>query len=433
MLKFDKILLFVFLLLSQNTIAQSINNLTTDGAWCWFSAPRAIYRHSNGHEIATGWVTKDGSIVSGVLNLDSKRLMTQNVSPQLDKDDHANPCFIELQNKEVLMGYTKHFDKYVRIEAMPAGKDKQYERRNYKEVFNQKQFEQYPRKCVTYANLIQLKKENGRLFCFGRWTGYKPNMMWSDNNGKTFNDAQVFLTNKPFNDDNRPYVRYYSDGKSRIHIVFTDGHPRKEKFNSVYYAYYEKGAFYRVNGEKICDLDQIPFEPKEASLVYDAQKVGNGRAWVQDITSDKKGRPVILYSRYPNEQTHLYHYTKYDGKKWIDHLIVNSGKWFPQTPKGRHEREPHYSGGMTFHSHKDNVIYLSRQINGVFEIEKRITDDKGKTWEVFPITQHSKLDNVRPVCPHNYKKGDKNVVFWMTNEKYIHYTDFNTQINYTID
>lgn len=432
MMKNKLFAIICFLFMSTVVLGQQ-NTLTNDGAWCWFSAPNAIYKHNGKAEIVTGWVTSDGSIEAATLNLKTKKSYIQSVSPKLNKDDHANPSFIELDNKDVLMFYAKHFDKAVRMNKLSAaGDSKDFGATSFKEVFSEEQFKLYPRKCVTYANPIALKKEKNRLFCFGRWTGFKPNMMWSDDNGETFNPAQVFITNQPFNDDNRPYVRYYSDGKSKIHIIFTDGHPRKESTNSVYYACYEKGAFWKADGTKICNLDEIPFEPKDATMVYKATKE-SGRAWVYDVSADKKGNPIILYARYPKETEHLYHYAQFLKGKWVDNQICNAGKWFPQTPEGEIEREPHYSAGLTFHPLQGNTIYLSREINGVFEIEKRVTPDHGKTWAITPLTQNSKYDNVRPVVPKNMKKGDKTVVLWMVNEKYIHYTDFKSRIEYVLD
>ncbi len=429
-------ILFLFglsLVLNIGAQSHTIKTLTEDGAWCWFSAPGAIYTHDSDHQLVTGWVTADGSIESARLNLNDHTCTIQNVSPQLDKDDHANPSFLELKNKDVLMFYTKHFDQYVRINTLNAsGEVQNFGPTNKITIFNQKQFDLYPRKGVTYANPIQLSKEKGRVFCFGRWTGFKPNMMWSDDNGQSFSDAKVYITNKPFNDDNRPYVRYYSDGQSKIHIVFTDGHPRKEVTNSLYYACYEKGAFWKADGTKICDLDQIPFEPKDVTTIYKASK-DSGRAWIHDVTADKKGRPVVVYGRYPKETEHLYHYASFNGKTWDDHLICNSGKWFPQTPEDQREKEPHYSGGQSFHSHKSNVVYLSREVDGVFEIERHETNDRGKTWIVTAITKNSKYDNVRPITPRNRKKGDANVVLWMENQKYVYYTDYQCTIKYKID
>ncbi|MDE5417091.1 BNR repeat-containing protein [Labilibaculum sp. DW002] len=419
-----------FLLLTSNLFAQQ-KTITDDGAWCWFSAPRAIYKHNVADEIATGWVSEDGSIISAILNLKSGEKKIQNVSSKLDKDDHANPSFLELKNGDVLMSYAKHMDTVVRFHHLNKG-ETEFSSLIAKKVLNKEQFKLYPRKCVTYVNPFQLKKENGRIYCFGRWTGFKPNVMWSDDNGKTFSDARVFITNKPFQGGNRPYVRYYSDGQSKIHIVFTDGHPRNEKNNSVYYACYEKGAFWRIDGTKICDFDQLPFEPKEASVVYKATEQ-EGRAWVYDINADKKGNPVILYARYPKETEHLYRYAQYVKGEWIDHELCNSGKWFPQTQEGKVEKEPHYSGGMCIHPLEANTIYISKDVNGIFEIEKRVTSDHGKSWDITPITQNSKYDNVRPVVPQNMKRGDKTVLLWMVNEKYVHYTNYKTRIDYTLD
>ena len=38
---------------------------------------------------------------------------------------------------------------------------------------------------------VQLTEENNRIYCFGRWTGFKPNMTWSDDQGKTFSKKTI--------------------------------------------------------------------------------------------------------------------------------------------------------------------------------------------------------------------------------------------------
>ncbi len=418
------------ILLSIKITGQETNRqetLTVDGAWCWFSVPRAIYKHKNSDEIVTGWVTSDGSIEAVIFNTTTVEKKIQTIQAAIDKDDHANPSFLELDNKDVLLTYTKHFDAGVRLHRLESNESK-FGDENFIPVFNEEQFKLYPRKGVTYANPFSLSEEDGRIYCFGRWTGFKPNMMWSDDNGSSFSPAKVYITNKPFNDSNRPYVRYYSDGKSKIHIAFTDGHPRKEPTNSIYYAYYENGAFWRADGTRICTLENIPFEPREATMVYNATEE-SGRAWIYDITADKNGNPVIAYARYPEETEHLYHYTVYDDKKWKDQFLCNSGKWFPQTPEGAHEPEPHYSGGMAIHPLNTKIIYISREINGIFEIEKWESKNN-KSWKKTAITSNSEYDNVRPVIPKNMRKGDQTILLWMVNEKYIHYNRYKTRIDY---
>ncbi|WP_167610818.1 BNR-4 repeat-containing protein [Maribellus sediminis] len=411
----------------------NIQTLSDDGAWCWFSGPRAIYTHNGNSAIVTGWITKNGSLQSGILNYKTGEIQTQTITPELEKDDHANPAFVELANKDVLLFCAKHYDHKVRVNRLEAeAVSKGFGETVEHDIYDEEELKNYPYKRVTYANPVALSEENNRIYCFGRWTGYKPNITWSDDNGESFLKSKVFITNIPYDGNNRPYVCYFSDGKSKIHILFTDGHPRNEPLNSVYYACYEKGAFWKADGTKICDMKDIPFEPKDASVVYQATEE-NGRAWIYDIAQDKKGRPVVLYARYPEETQHLYHYAIYDGKTWVDNEICNSGKWFPQTQEGKTEPEPHYSAGMSFNPLNPEIIYLSRNVNGTFEIEKRETKNMGKSWKVTPITQNSEYDNVRPVVPKNMKKGDVPVVLWMVNKKYIHYTNFDTKIDYFVD
>lgn len=403
--------------------------LSQDGTWCWFSDPRSIYRHNGKAEIVTGWVTKDGSIESAILDLESGEKVVQNVSPQLEVDDHANPAFIELANKDVLMLYAKHSDQYIRINRLASSNDT-FGPLNKVDPFDEAEQAKFPNnRRVTYANPFALRAEQDRIYCFGRWTGFKPNVCWSDDGGNTFSKSKVFITNYPFDPGNRPYVKYYSDGQSKIHIVMTDGHPRNEPTNSVYYAYYENGAFWKADDTKICNIDEIPFEPLQASIVYQATDE-TGRAWVYDIAADPEGNPVVLYARYPEETEHIYHYARYNENSWDDHKICDSGQWFPQTQEGKVEREPHYSGGLTIDPMDVNTLFVARERKKVFEIEKMTTTDSGKSWEITPITTNSKYDNVRPIVPRNRRAEDPLMVLWMVNERYVHYTDYQTRIEY---
>lgn len=112
--------------------------------------------------------------------------------------------------------------------------------------------------------------------------------------------------------------------------------------------------------------------------------------------------------------------------------MCDSGKWFPQTQEGQVEKEPHYFGGLTVHPSNSNVVYLSRQINGVFEIERWETDDMGKSWNKQTITKNSTLDNVRPYIPRGLPKTSPEIVLWMENHKYIHFVNYNVAIKYWV-
>ena len=277
---------------------------------------------------------------------------------------------------------------------------------------NTEDLKYFPNETITYANPYKLENENNRIYCFGRWTGFKPNLMWSNDDGKTWSKSKVIVSKQPFNKDNRPDGKYYSDGKSKIHMVFTDGHPKEVSTNSVYYAYYENGSFYKASGKKICDIDKLPFEPKDADIIYNA-KAKEGRAWIADIGQDKNSKPVILFTKSPSIENHEYWYSKNTNEKWNNYKICDSGPWFPQTLKGKKELEPYYFGGLSIHPTNGNVIYLSRLVNGIFEIERWETIDNGENWKSEAITKNSNYDNVRPFVPRELKKETGEIVLWM--------------------
>jgi hypothetical protein len=111
---------------------------------------------------------------------------------------------------------------------------------------------------------------------------------------------------------------------------------------------------------------------------------------------------------------------------WFDTEITPGGKWFPKTPMFSKEKEPYYSGGITLNHADPSVVYISRQVNKTFEIEKWVTGDQGKSWSTTAITTNSPSDNVRPVVPRGYE-GKDDYLLWMRGD-YVHYTNYHTGI-----
>ena len=230
----------------------------------------------------------------------------------------------------------------------------------------------------------------------------------------------------------RPYVKYTSDGKSRIHIAFTDDHPRTFPTNSIYYMYYEAGVFHHADGTPIKNLAQLPIIPRpDADIVYDGNT--SGKAWVWDVAIDASNHPVIVHTVLPTDDDHRYYYSRWDGKKWLDREMTKAGKWFPQTPAGTVEREPHYSGGIILDHEDPSIVYLSKATKGVFEIEKWTTPDGGATWKTGMVTSGSAKNNVRPFIPWPEPGTHPPVkmLIWMHGD-YVHYTNFDTEVKYLL-
>lgn len=427
-------ILFLFLAAAFSTNAQQPKILTNDGAWCWFSDPRAIYTGSGKGLIITGWVDKTGNVYAASLAPRSGKIMTKILYPELEPDDHDNPAFLELADGNILSQYTWHNGTVNAMGVIQNTTEQPYDVTQFEppvvfKPYDSVLVEKYRKQTYSYANPFRLASEQNKLYSFGRWIGYKPNMITSTDNGKTWSDPTVVITSAALDVNNRPYVKYHSDGRSKIHLLFTDGHPNNEPLNSVYYCYYENNAFWRADGTQICTVDNLPFHPEDASVVYKATPE-TGKAWIFDIAIDKKGRPVVAYTRYPTNREHLYYYAVYDKGKWEDNLLINSGSWFPEDEAGKKQREENYSGGMTLDPLDPSTIYFSHQVNGIFELSKARTRNLGKSWTITPITRNSQWNNVRPVIPRYKKRSDPTVLLWMQFRKYLHYTDYDADIVY---
>jgi len=398
---------------------ESFPNFTADGTWCWFSDPRALAR--NGTTYA-GWMKSDGSVIVGAWEHATGKIITHNLHPRLERDDHDNPALIFLPDGRLAAFYSLHAkgDMRLRITTRPADiSDWQPERSL---GFHDPK---RGRQGTTYANPVVLSDEDNALYVFWRAADFKPTFAISRDLGKTWSAPQTLVTRPGANAINRPYLKLYSDGKGRIDFVFTDGHPRNEPTNSVYYLRYEHGAFFKADGTRLGEMKDLPLDPARCDCVYSG--TNDGRAWIWDIATTADGQPVIAFTRHPTEEDHRYAYARWDGKAWALSEICPAGKWFPQTPSGTKEREPHYSGGMALDHASPFTLYTSRRIEGVFEIEKWQSADAGKTWTARPVTAHSDHDNVRPFVVRN-AASDGPALLWMNSEHYVHYTDYHTTI-----
>lgn len=391
-------------------------DLTADGAWCWFADPRALCRQGR---LYAGWVTSDGTIQAGVRDLKAGATRVFTVHARFNRDDHANPALLLLPDGRLLVFYSAHSgpEMYLRVCRRPADLSDWEPTRPLDLYGGQKR----PRKTVTYPNPYRLSGEKGRIYLLWRGDSFKPHLSWSNDDGATWARQRELIARPGAGGGNRPYVKAASDGQERIHLLFTDGHPRNEPTNRVFYLCYRGGAFYRADGRRVATLDQLPIDPAKADLVYDASA---GRAWVWDVAFDRDHRPIAVYTRHPRETDHRYHHVHWDGKRWVDRPLTAAGQWFPATPAGKQESEPHYSGGLVLDHADPWTVYLSRPVTGRYEIERWTTRDAGATWTQRAVTERSKHDNVRPFVVRDREPGCPTVL-WMENRGgYIHYLNY---------
>lgn len=402
--------------------AQEYQAMTFNGAWCWFSDPRAVYYEGQFRRTYSGWVDDFGDLHVAYYDHDTGLTHSKLLFDQLEYDDHDNPSLLFDEEGRLQVYFNRHVMGVQPLFLTRATVPESIE--NWGPIqelhLNDPGLASRGSMNHTYTNPIKLASENGRIYLFWRGVDGKPSYSYTDDNGTTFSTGKVLFMPDPIYSFRRPYTKIYSDGKSRIHFTFTDGHPRKEKGNSIYYFYYENGEFRRANGSKIKDITAGPVTPSEADLVYNANKTGQ-RAWNWDIAQDEAGHPVIGYVRFPDSLHHVYSYARFDGARWNNHQLIDAGRWFPETQPGKVEIEPHYSGGMSIDHEDVNTVYLSVNRTGTFEIERWDTKDQGKHWAITSITRNSRGNNVRPFAVRGAQAEDSLQVLWMHNAKYTFY------------
>lgn len=398
-----------------------------DGAWCWFADPRAIWV---GDKVLAGAVSGEGDIRVHLYDPKTKKSSTAILAGKFEKDDHDNPSFLRLKDGRVMAFFSKHTGKdlFASTSDPSSGFAKWTEPVKISPNDPDYQGPKGALNAYTYPNPQMLSQERSRIYLFWRGMNWKPTFSTSDDQGKTWSKGRILISPKDEAPGNRPYLKAAGDGKSTIHLAFTDGHPRNEPSNSIFYLQIRSGEFRKAAGERIGSLAEAPLEPSKAEVVYDG-KANGARAWIWDVAHDAKGRPHITYSRLPAEDRHEYRYAWWNGERWVDQAITPAGKWFPQTPDGQKEREPHYSGGVVLDPKDPRIVYLSRPVGSRFEIERWFTEDGGKTWSHVSITGESKHDSVRPfVIRGSRPKGTGPNALWMNFTKYRHYTDFSSTI-----
>lgn len=406
---------------------EAYQSFTPDGAWCWFSDPRAVYYEGEYKRTYAGWIDSYGNVVIGAYDHETRQIETTIVAERFEVDDHDNPSILIDKQGYILCFYAKHSERQgIRMrrslgpEQISAWEEERIVGKNGKAITG-RFGDRY-----TYANVAYLSDED-RMYLFWRSSDGKPTYSYSNDGGNTWTIGKVFFMPDPIYRFRRPYVKVSSNGKDKIGFTLTDGHPRKEKTNSVYFTFLKGGNFYRADGTRIKSLMDGPLTPADLDKVYEATEE-TGKAWVWDIAFDKQDRPVIAYVRFPDDSQHIYRYGRWDGKQWHSYDLIHSGSWFPQTPAGKTEPEPNYSGGLVIDHEDVNTLYVSVKRDSVFEIEKWTTVDEGETWRHQAITQGSSKDNIRPFTVRNAGPGNPLQVLWVVNNFYEHYTKYQSAI-----
>lgn len=404
------------------------HQLSEEGAWCWFADPRAThYTNESGTINASyiGYIDVHGNVKALQIDYLTGRRTEVLVRSYFQPDDHNNPTFLVLPDERVLIIYSRHTDEpafYYRVSKYPGDITILGEEKCIKTNHN-----------TTYPSPFLMSDDPEHFYLCWRGLGWHPTI------------ARLTLPDE--NDDveiawgpyqmvqstgARPYAKYYSNGKDKLYMTYTTGHPDNEwpcwLYFNVINLHPTQGAdgsvtvaptLEDIKGNHLSTIadgkfrvnksaeykQQYPYTLVDAPAGY--------RDWVWQIACDEAGLPAIAMVRIDRtKQHHQYYYAKWTGDAWrLTDLAYGGGRFHPSNT------EYCYSGGMALDPECPGTVYLSvpaKNAKGesIYEIWRYLVASNGQVVMKDQITRGSAKNNVRPfVLP-----GSKDVpmrLMWM--------------------
>ena len=178
--------------------AEQFASFTADGAWCWFSDPRAVYHDG---KLYAGWMTSNGSVQVGMFDPRGGGAPTVvTLAERFEVDDHDHPSLLFLPDGRLAVFYALHAvgDLHLRLAGHPGGLGEWTRDRTLG-------FDRGggPR-GVTYSNPVLLASEANAVYVFWRGTDYKPTFAVSTDLGATWGKPRTLIRRVGSSDDVRP-------------------------------------------------------------------------------------------------------------------------------------------------------------------------------------------------------------------------------------
>lgn len=387
-----------------------MNIIEKEGAWCWFADPRAI---SYKGRTFIGCIDVHGNIKAIMLYQGKKTevLVRSNFQP----DDHDNPTFLVLPDERIMIIYSRHTDEacfYYRISENKCDITVLGEEKKLITTHN-----------TTYPSLFLMENDPEHIYLCYRGVNWHPTCVRLTLPDE--NDDMHFVT-EPFQIVKstvqgagcRPYAKYVSDGKSKIHMVYSATHPDNITPVCIYYSCLDITNFnlYDIEGNILKEnVNEEPFtvtgyETDEKFVIDPYYRSKRGWVWDLALFDNRISAAIVNISE--DKLTQRYYYTYYDNGKWEKIFIGNAHKFH------KSDIEFCYGGGMSLDRDYEGVVYVSLPMGTAFEIVK-YTINGGCVSREF-ITNNSELNNIRPYKikqgPLVWMNGD--YYYWIVNASY---------------
>ncbi len=424
--------------------AYSGHIVADEGAWCWFADPRALHYENAGGTINATWlgyIDIHGNVKATQYDWVTGRKTDVLIRSYFQPDDHNNPTFVVLPDERVMIFYTRHTDEakiWYRISRKPGDITALGEEKYLATANN-----------TTYPSPFILSDDPNHIYLCWRGIGWHPTIARitmpdaNDDCQFDFGPKQIVQST-----GSRPYAKYQSNGKDKIYLSYTTGHPDNEMPDWLYFNVIDinhgNGPILRdIKGNQLSVIaNGVHNVNKQSSYAtaHPAAVVDNTsgvRNWLWQIVIDKDENPVIAYPHIDEAKTtHQYWYARWTGSEWRRTKVTDAGHAFHQN---WNQTERCYSGGMSLDPDNPNDLYLSIPTkdgafnrDGVYEIWRYTIDDEGNVSGSEQITKNSAKNNSRPFLIPGSKNSPMRLG-WMNGEYYYWMVNKNYPLGYPTD
>ena len=432
--------------LATTMCAQSAENysgtvISDEGAWCWFADSRAIYYKGVAY---VGYIDVHGNVKAAQMMVGADGVTKKEevlVRSYFQPDDHNNPTFLVLPDERIMIFYTRHTDEakiWYRISRKPLDITQLGDEKYLTTANN-----------TTYPSPFILSDDPDHIYLCWRGINWHPTiarLTMPDSNDDCrfdFGPKQIVQSTGA-----RPYAKYHSNGKDKIYLSYTTGHPDNEQPNWLYFNVIDinkgNGPILRdINGKQLSIINNGTFAVNKTTTYANnypltvVDKTDNIRNWVWQISLDKDENPVIAFTHIDDAKTtHVYWYGRWTGSEWQRTWVQYAGHAFHQN---WNSTERCYSGGMAIDPENTGDLYLSIPTkngaynkDGVYEIWKYSISSDGKVTGSEQVTHNSVKNNMRPfVMPG--AEGAKLRLLWMNGDYYYWMVNKNYPSGYPTD
>jgi len=397
------------------------NVVSPEGAWCWFADPRALHYENTAGTINStyiGYIDVHGNIKATQHNFLTGKNNEVLIRSYFQPDDHDNPSFLVLPDERVMIFYSRHTDEacfYYRISKKAGDITSLGAEMKIVTVDN-----------TTYPSPFIMSDDPTHIYLCWRGINWHPTIAKltipdaQDNLSIVWGPYQIVQSTGA-----RPYCKYKSNGKDKLYLTYTTGHPDNEYPNYVYFNYIDinslqlkdiSGTVLSTIASGVHNVNKTTYPTSYPNAVVDMPT--DQRDWVWQTTLDTDGLPAIAMVQISNDKlTHNYYYAKWTGTAWRKTFLANGGGKFHQTAG----LELCYSGGMAIDDSNPNIVYCSVPVVGaggtVYEIMKYTIGTDGAITATEQITTNSTLNNVRPFLVANSSASPLKLV-WMHGNYY---------------